>query len=335
MRKTRAVVILTLLAMSAFSVILTNTKVSNSKTTDITKILSACDISEDKVKCVEETWLNSFNENRMSAFYQALDSYSKKSPEFTVYCHDAGHKAGRKAETQGVDVVDVIKRYSTESGACNNGFLHGSLDSFAYRGSKNKDFTLIIKECEESRGKIRDACNDGVGHSAWVSSFDYREVTEICMLFKEEYDIRACLAGGIMQALRPHPITNEEPTLTYKESYTEIPKMCEIARVLGAPDGAVAMCYSQLSIPILEEVREYTNIILNGSRGEYKLKKGALLWSQALDKCGDVGKYAEYCSEQVAAAVTWYVGDDPTLREILCSEMSEPWKTRCNEFRTR
>ena len=307
-----------------------------SKESDIKQELKICDYSNSPVDCVKALWSASFKNSNISNFYSAIDEYSRNSPTFTVYCHDAGHKAGRIAEADGTSVTDIIDNYSTPTGACNNGFLHGALDSFGNKKPKINEYIEVVRACESATGLIRSACSDGIGHSSWLASDNnIVKSTEICLVFQKNYDRAVCLAGAIMQSLRFNPITNREPFISYEEGFTEIPKMCESARTAGAPEEAIKLCFSQVSIPILEEVREYTNKVLNGNREASAISKGAELWSKTLEKCYDYGEYSIDCAEQVAAAVTWYVGDDPILRKNFCSRMPEPWLERCNQFRTR
>ena len=312
-------------ALAAIAVPFGGWAVTQNKNVDWGQRLSACvtimDVDRQQAaECTTTAWTQAYEADRLDDFYAQLDIWTRKVPMLSVECHESGHQAGRAALTSPARAPELLLSGGTETGVCNNGFLHGMLDKMAVMQADDDTFGRVVAACATTDGFIRSSCNDGIGHAAWLAGRGERYAIQVCTRFTESRDRRSCAAGIVMQMYRDNPFTGKDRYLDMDKPVEQIPGLCGRFAEYGATEDMVGACWMEGATPIIEialieaaNLKENLDLAVN-ERDDRRVAA----WRQAYDTCEKFPGYEEGCRDRVATSVTWTVGDDLTEKRILC-----------------
>ena len=321
----RSRVLLTVVALAAVAVPLGGWAVTQQENIDWNKRLSACatliDVDRQQAaECTAAAWTQAYEADRMTDFYAQLDILTRKVPMLSVECHESGHQAGRAALTSTDKAPDLLLSGGTATGVCNNGFLHGMLDKMAVMKADDETFGQVVAACATTDGFIRSACNDGIGHAAWLTGRGERYAVEVCTRFTESHDRVSCAAGIVMQMYRNNPFTGKDMYLDMEQPSEQIPGLCGRFAEYGATEDMVDACWMEGANPIIEKalieaanLKENRDMPVN-DRNERRVAA----WKQGYDTCERFPGHEDGCRLRIVTSVTWTVGDDLAEKKILC-----------------
>ena len=287
--------------------------------------------------CARDAWLAAYQGGALPEFYLQLDRWTRKEATLAIACHDAGHEAGRRALTELDRADELVLVGGTETGACNNGFLHGVLDEVAHRQGSREVYDALVAACEVTKGRVRGGCNDGIGHSAWLVDRGEKFAIDTCLSFTDRYEQGTCAGSIVMQMYREDPFTGKGSYLDKDRPDVEIPELCERFVRLGGHDLMRLECWRQGAVPIVDaaltEARaaEDDRSLALAERDRQAVEA----WRKGLQRCDSFDQFATMCRERVAEAVTWAVGDDGARKAVLCRAFPAPLDERCRRNDSR
>lgn len=291
------------------------------------------------VLCGADVWRDAYLAEDLPSFYVALDTWTRRSPQFSMDCHGSGHKAGREVVDDVAEGIAAIEYAGTASGACNNGFLHGVLDRIGNLGGNPSEYRAVVAACMKSEGMIRDACSDGVGHSAWISGRGVAGAVETCLAFTQQPWRNYCTAGVVMQMLRVDPFTGAPPYFRRTgDIAATTAHVCAEFVEAGADADMELACWREGPGPLIDEAAEQAQQawLSLQSAPEERDRQQRAAWSHAYSACEAFNEYRDDCRERVAYAVTWTVGDDPARKAAICPAFSRiAHQVACRQTTTR
>ena len=307
------------------------------------------------MECIESLWGAAFAEGQLPEFNESMYQQAARFPPLSQACHDAGHRAGRKAFSAAGQAAEPLRAAASDRFACNNGFMHGVMDAMATSNPSEDIIREAYLVCEDLAGEPRTQCADGAGHAAWQITHDPLESMTLCQYFTEPNDLSTCTGGVIMQMYLQESDGSRPADYAWVTSRDDLSKVCAEVKAAKFPDTILRSCvrYAATAFSLVAReataelvaqrtgqalVNQETSQVIMGNPGapvpQWTLDDVTTLWKEALDMCAvfddleGTGNGGDPCRELTAQSVAW-PARLPDVLEPLCRNFPEELVDRC------
>ena len=290
----------------------------------------------ESIACAGDVWSDAFRGADLDSFMVSLGDLARSDLYFGRYCHESGHLTGRRSLTSASEAAALVARGYVPTGVCENGFLHGVLDTFGSMDVDAGDYDIVVATCK-TLGKLGyQACSDGIGHSSVIHSSSVEFATKVCLKFRDTDGRVNCMAGVVMQMQRANPFTKADPSLPRETFVDEIASVCTRAEEVGADSEMVSACIGEAAGPFIETMNQMIEPMLQPGAARPAADVSAFVkaYNSGFPLCDRFGKYTKSCRMRIAGSVTWTVADDPDLRAAVCEPMIGEVRRLCLSART-
>lgn len=261
--------------------------------------------------CVTDAWIAAVDADDLPAFTAAIETQEAATPIISQLCHDAGHKAGQAAWQKFGSLPVLFDKGVSVTKACNNGFMHGSLDGLATSNPSDGDLQSAVEACLAiADPELRATCTDGSGHGIWQARHDIPTAVDFCARYPDDNDRYSCVGGVIMQMYRIESDGSRPADFTLDQARTDMPAVCAQIATWNDPISTEA-CYANAAVPFGKTAGELTSRYVDDVKGrgidsEVTMAQVQAAWIEAAAACeGFPTEWVQVCKLRVAATIAW------------------------------